>query len=91
MRSKISPKRLHDNVILRRQPKNLEIHRVTQDDNSSLRRACPELAEGLRMTNAGIQRVVGQTQQGDFGDGFNKPISYYKGRSKQHDRINQEK
>jgi hypothetical protein len=38
------------NVILRRQPKNLEILRAAQDDNYFLRGACPELVEGLRMT-----------------------------------------
>jgi hypothetical protein len=30
--------------------KNLEILRPAQDDSSFLRGACPELAEGLRMT-----------------------------------------
>ena len=54
------PERLSDNVILRREPKNLEILRAAQDDNYSLRGACPELAEGLRMTVAGIRLVVGQ-------------------------------
>jgi len=38
------------NVILRHQPKNLEILRAAQDDNYFLRGACPELVEGLRMT-----------------------------------------
>ncbi|GAG48997.1 unnamed protein product [marine sediment metagenome] len=45
--------RLSDNVILRRQPKNLEILRATQDDNYTLRGVYPELVEGLRMTKAG--------------------------------------
>ena len=60
--------RLSDLVILRREPKNLEIlrpaQRGTQDDNYFLRGACPELAEGLRMTNAAIRRVVGQPLRG---------------------------
>jgi len=34
--------RLSDNIILRREPKNLEILRAAQDDNYSLRGACPE-------------------------------------------------
>ena len=68
--------RLSDLVILRREPKNLEIlrpaQRGTQDDNYFLRGACPErldprsstdLAEKLRMTDAGIRRVVGQSLQ----------------------------
>ena len=38
------------NVILRHQPKNLEILRAAQEDTYFLRGACPELVEGLRMT-----------------------------------------
>ena len=64
-------KRQSDNVILRRQPKNLEILRAAQDDNYSLRGVYPELAEGLRMTNSGIRRVVGQPLKGDFKSGSN--------------------
>jgi hypothetical protein len=52
--------RLSDNVILRREPKNLEILRAAQDDNYSLRGVYPELAEGLRMTNQGLGEIVGQ-------------------------------
>ena len=48
--SEIVLSRPSDNVILRRQPKNLEILLPplggTLDDNYSLRGACPELAEG---------------------------------------------
>ena len=62
----IPPTRLSDNVILRRQPKNLKILHSAQDDNSSLRGACPELAEGLRMAKAGIRKVFGQPLEGDF-------------------------
>jgi len=57
-RGKISLKRLADNVILRREPKNLDLSSRSggiQDDNYSLRGACPELAEGLRMTLPGIR------------------------------------
>jgi len=67
--SEIVLSRPSDNVILRRQPKNLEILRPplggTQDDNYSLRGACPELAEGLRITEAGISGVVGQPLEAD--------------------------
>ena len=49
--------RLSDNVILRREPKNLEILRLAQDDNSSHPGACPELAEGLRMTTRRLGRL----------------------------------
>ncbi len=43
--------RLYRNVIPRREPRNLKILRPAQDDSSSLRGACPELVEGLEMTN----------------------------------------
>jgi hypothetical protein len=45
-----------DNVILRRQPKNLKILRAAQDDNSSIRGVYLELAEALGMT----QRASGE-------------------------------
>ena len=37
----------------------------TQNDNYSLRGACPELAEGLRMTKADMSGVVGQPLEAD--------------------------
>ena len=48
--------RLSDNVILRRQSKNLES--VTAWDSEILRGVYPELVEGLRMTILSIREVV---------------------------------
>jgi hypothetical protein len=56
----MSFERLSDNVILRRQPRNLEILRATQDDNYTLRGVYPELAEGIRMTKADKNGAIGQ-------------------------------
>jgi hypothetical protein len=69
-REKIPIRRLSDNVILRCQPKNLEILHAAQDDNYSLRGACPELAEGLRMTRRPLREVVGQPLRGDIKEGI---------------------
>ena len=49
---------LPDNVILRREPKNLEAWVAC--DHEILRGVYPELAEGLRMTNKVLQEIVGQ-------------------------------
>ena len=42
--------------------KNLEILRAAQDDNYSLRGACPELVEGLRMTFGRFRMRTNYTQ-----------------------------
>ena len=62
----MSFERLSDNVILRRQPKNLEILRATQDDNYTLRGVYPELVEGLRMTRADKKEAIGQPLEEDW-------------------------
>ena len=54
------PSRPYDNVILRRQPKNLENVSICSDQ--ILRGVYPEPVEGLRMTMAGMKVIVGQPQ-----------------------------
>ena len=55
-------------VILRSETtKNLEILRPAQDDSSFLRGTCPELAEGLRMTNVVFRCTLGNKLFGQTG------------------------
>ena len=66
--TQISYERLSDNVILRRQPKNLKC--VSTRTYEILRGVYPEPVEGLRMTKASISGVVGQPLRGDFEAGI---------------------